>query len=228
MKNDGKTSMFPWFSKRLKIHPYKSFANYVTLARPQSRENHNKKFKSSVILAYTYIYMYVCIYILVKVIVTDIFKSFRLNSEVHYLYWSDSRRALKLSHQWHYMWVFASIVFRCMYWCVWWYVLWNIIQHIGMYWHGMYFHMYWYVLFLVVITCIGKYWYVFNGHISKYSNVLVSIGMYEKMVCIHCIVHIGMYLYVLVSINLYWPVLDVLVSIGMYSTYWYVFLGIGK
>ena len=62
----------------------------------------------------------------------------------------------------------------------------------------------------------------------KHSNVLVSIGingMYEKMVCI---VHIGMYLYVLVSINLYWPILDALVCIGMYGMYWSVFVDIGK
>ena len=65
-----------------------------------------------------------------------------------------------------------------------------IMERIGMYWHGMYYGMYWYVLFLVCITCIGKYWYVFRGHMCKYSYVLVSIGMYRKMVCI---VHIGMY-----------------------------------
>ena len=64
-----------------------------------------------------------------------------------------------------------------------------------------------------------------RGHMCKYSYVLVSIGMYEKMVCI---VHIGMYWYILVYINLYWPVLDVLVCIGMYGMYWSVFVGIGK
>ena len=75
-----------------------------------------------------------------------------------------------------------------------------IMERIGMYWHGMYYGMYWYVLFLVCITCIGKYWYVFRGHMCKYSYVLVSIGMYRKMVCI---VHTGKYCYVLVYIDLY-------------------------
>ena len=75
-----------------------------------------------------------------------------------------------------------------------------IMERIGMYWHGMYYGMYWYVLFLVCITCIGKYWYVFRGHMCKYSYVLVSIGMYRKMICI---VHTGMYCYVLVYIDLY-------------------------
>ena len=75
-----------------------------------------------------------------------------------------------------------------------------IMERIGMYWHGMYYGMYWYVLFLVCITCIGKYWYVFRGHMCKYSYVLVSIGMYRKMVCI---VHTGKYCYVFVYIDLY-------------------------
>ena len=60
--------------------------------------------------------------------------------------------------------------------------------------------MYWHVLFLVCITCSGKYWYVFRGHVCKYSYVFVSIGMYRKMICI---VHTGMYCYVLVYIDLY-------------------------
>ena len=83
--------------------------------------------------------------------------------------------------------------------------------------------MYWYVLFLV--CCIGKHWYVFKGHMCKYSYVLVNIGMFEKMLCT---VHVGMYLCVLVSINLCWPVLDVLVCIGMYGMYLSVFVSIGK
>ena len=49
---------------------------------------------------------------------------------------------------------------------------------------------------------------------------MVSISMYEKMVCI---VNIGMYLYVLVSINLHIPVLDLLVCMvctGLYLCVW--------
>ena len=56
----------------------------------------------------------------------------------------------------------------------------------------MYYGMYLYVLFLVSITCIGYNWYVFKGHMCKYSYVLLSIGMHGKMVCI---VHIGVDLY---------------------------------
>ena len=98
------------------------------------------------------------------------------------------------------MWVLASIGFHSMYWYVWWYVLWNILvcidmvcimACIGMYYFGMYY-----------MYC--KYWYVtvFRGHMCKYSlaYVLVSIGMYEKMLCI---VHIGMCSYVLVHIKLH-------------------------
>ena len=70
-----------------------------------------------------------------------------------------------------------------------------IVKRSGMYWHGMYYGMYWYGLFLLHITCIVKYcqlyWSVFSGHMFKYSyDILVSIGMYGKRVCI---VHIGMY-----------------------------------
>ena len=84
--------------------------------------------------------------------------------------------------------------------CEYWQVL-GFVVCIGMY-GGMYCGTYWYVLtwyvlwhvlvciILVCITCIGKYWYVFRGHMCKYSYVLVSIGMYRKMVCI---VHISMY-----------------------------------
>ena len=101
-------------------------------------------------------------------------------------------------------------------------------MYYGIYWYQ------WYILYLVCITCIGEYWYVFRGHICKYSYVLVSIGMYEKMVCI---VHIGMYCtywYILILyIDLYWMYwyvlvcmvctglyLLVLVSNDMYYTYW--------
>ena len=91
--------------------------------------------------------------------------------------------------------------------CEYWQVL-GFILCIGMY-GGMY---------------CGTYWYVFRGHMCKYSYVLVRIGMYVKMVCI---VHIRMYWYVLVYTNLYWPVLDVFICLGMYGIYWSVFVGIG-
>ena len=96
-------------------------------------------------------------------------------------------------HQWSYMWVLASIGFRCMYWYVW-------CMYGGMYWYVLTWYVLWHVLvciILVCITCIGKYWYVFRGHMCKYSYVLVSIGMYGKMV-LHCT-----YWYVLICIGIY-------------------------
>ena len=105
--------------------------------------------------------------------------------------WGRAPASVKLHVSIGKYWV-SLYVLACMVVC--------IMERIGMYWHGMYYGMYWYVLFLVCITCIGKYWYVFRGHMCKYSYVLVSIGMYRKMVCI---VHTGMYCYVLVYIDLY-------------------------
>ena len=71
--------------------------------------------------------------------------------------------------------------------------------------------MYWHVLFLVCITCSGKYWYVFRGHVCKYSYVFVSIGMYKKWYVLYILVCIDMHWYILRYIDLYWM-------------YWYVLL----
>ena len=81
---------------------------------------------------------------------------------------------------------------------------------------GMYY--FWYVLH--VLVSIGMHSEVIFASIHKYWLVLASMEKWYLMYILVCIV--------LIYIHLYWPVLKVLVCIGMYGMYWYVLVGIGK
>ena len=103
-----------------------------------------------------------------------------------------------------------------------------ILEHIGMslcidmvcimacIGQGMYY--FWYVLH--VLVSIGMHSEVIFASIHKYWLVLASMEKWYLMYILVCIV--------LIYIHLYWPVLKVLVCIGMYGMYWYVLVGIGK